>query len=354
MGIKGLSTFLKKRYPELYTNEVHLSVFKYKKIAIDTSLFLYKFKAICGEDGWISAFTNLVLVLRSNDIHCVFIYDTSAPIEKTVEREERRERRDKLEKTVYELEYDFNILETTGIMSERLRELSDKIEKTSTTPRRLLQPCDNKITIDDLREKIEKKKRQVITVTKEDFETSKRLFEILKIPYFDAPEEAEMLCSQLCKMGIVDGVLTEDSDVLAYGCPVMLTKINTASESCIVISYDKVLDMCNMTPEQFLDFCIMCGSDYNKNIPKIGPVMSFKLIQEHGSVTGIPETIDTSILNYNRTREIFTQKYTGHIKRIPYCAIPDFSLVDEFLFKNNIRISFDKFKKSMTINFEFN
>ena len=65
------------------------------KVSIDTSLFLCKFKAIAG-DRWLESFIRLVSCLRRNEIHCVFIYDTSAPPEKNDERAERRKQQEKL------------------------------------------------------------------------------------------------------------------------------------------------------------------------------------------------------------------------------------------------------------------
>ena len=52
-----------------------------KKIAIDISLYMCKYKAIYG-DNWLYAFLKLISSLRKNEIHCVFIYDNGAPPEK--------------------------------------------------------------------------------------------------------------------------------------------------------------------------------------------------------------------------------------------------------------------------------
>ena len=45
MGIKNLHKFLKKHAEDAY-EVTHLSNFEYKKIAIDTSLYMYKYKVI--------------------------------------------------------------------------------------------------------------------------------------------------------------------------------------------------------------------------------------------------------------------------------------------------------------------
>ena len=73
MGIKNLNNLLRKKCPQVFV-DIHLSEYAFKKLAIDVSLFMCKFKAICG-DRWLTSFVNLVQCLRRNEIHCVFIYD---------------------------------------------------------------------------------------------------------------------------------------------------------------------------------------------------------------------------------------------------------------------------------------
>ena len=48
MGIKNLNKFLKKHCPDVFV-ESDLSNYAYKKIAIDISLYIFKYKAIFRE-----------------------------------------------------------------------------------------------------------------------------------------------------------------------------------------------------------------------------------------------------------------------------------------------------------------
>lgn len=94
MGLKSnWNKFLRDTCPEVF-EPVHLSQYAYKKVAIDISLYLHKFKAVCGE-RWLSAFINLIACLRRNEVHCVFIFDGKSPPEKESERSKRREERKK-------------------------------------------------------------------------------------------------------------------------------------------------------------------------------------------------------------------------------------------------------------------
>ena len=101
MGIKALNPFLRKKCPEIF-NEVPLSKYAYKKVAVDITLFICKYKTVCG-DRWITALINLVSCLRRNEIHCIFVYDTKSPDEKKDRIAERREHREKLSEKVEKL-----------------------------------------------------------------------------------------------------------------------------------------------------------------------------------------------------------------------------------------------------------
>ena len=48
--------------------------------------------------------------------------------------------------------------------------------------------------------------------------------------------------------------------------------------------FDKALSELNLTWDQFIDVCIMCGCDYCDSIKGIGPVKALSLIKQHGSI----------------------------------------------------------------------
>lgn len=340
MGIQNLNKFLRGKCPHVY-KEVHLSQFQFKKTVVDISLYIFKYMTIFGEDGWVSAFLNLISCLRRNNIHACFIYDTKAPEEKNEERRERREKREKLAARISELVIALDKAKMTNEVDPILLDLCKK--KDSVARKRLL---DSKtvINLDEIELEVERIKRQHVNIHSSDFDLSKDVFKLLGVPYFNAPNEAETTCSDLCRQGKADFVISEDTDVLAYGAPYLLTKINTSNDTCVMVSYEEVLTSLEFSPEQFLDFCIMCGTDYNKNIFKIGPEKAFKLIKEHGSIEKIGESgIDISPLKHIRVRELFTC-YEKFEEYIPYCKDPDFSKIEEFFIKNHVRFSLEKLK----------
>ena len=351
MGIAGLAKFLRDECPQVF-QEINLAELQYKKGAVDISLYVFKYITIFG-DKWLTAITNLVSTLRKNDIHCCFIYDTSAPQEKMLERENRREKRDKLDAKIDSLQEALVAAHTTGEFAPILIELHEKMNADNLKRKSLLnpgrvKPGANSINLEALEKEIDRISKQSVHVQTSDFENSKELLQLLSIPFFNADIEAETTCSDLCKQGKVDFVLSEDSDVLAYGAPMFVSKINTSNATATVVYYKEVLEALDFTEDQFLDFCIMCGTDYNTNIRLIGPKKAFKLIREHKSIEAIAATgIDVSVLKHKRGRELF-KDYKRFDGEIPYCGEPDFKKLGGFLFKHAIGTSLEKIKKTFT------
>lgn len=358
MGISGLNKFLRDVCPEVF-EEVHISEYAYKKVAIDISLYLYLFKARHYDpdapndvSGWLGSFIKFVECLRKYELHSVFIYDAcgvSHP-DKEEERKERRAARAKLEEKVYKLEEAIERFHEIGEIDPCIVEFMEKKNKKSKQ-KRLLRPESTSIDIKTVEFYLKKLKRQLFQVTPRDFQLTKELFDILDVPYFDAPLEAETMCSDLCKRGIVDAVMSRDTDVMAYGSPVFLTNIDAGTGVCLRVAYPNLLELLEFTNDQFLDFCIMCGTDYNKNIFKVGPKTAFKLMTTHGSIEKIHQNTkhDTAILKAERGRELFRDYEKANVT-VPYCGSPNFKDLGVFLAKHNVRISVESLKKAFVHN----
>ena len=342
MGIKNLNKLLQKYAPSCYTQQ-HLSEFSYKRVAIDVSLYLYKYKAI-GGDKWLESFVYLVSSLRKWDIHCVFVYDNKAPVEKFDEQQRRRETRSKQQERVQELEEDIKNYEQSGKITEKMKEICQKEGVAVSLLRKDTKSC---IDIKIVKRKLQSMKSMIVSITESDLQLTRDLFDLLKIPYIKAPSEAEAYSSYLCIHGKVDAVLSEDTDVLAYGSPLFLTKIDTFSETVVSVNYQTLLEELDMTKQTFLDLCIMLGCDYNTNVPKVGMEKSYALLKQHSNIDSITEIEDEAktILNHVRCRELFA--IPAEINDyIPYCGIPEFDKVTLFLSDHGLRFNMKILQKN--------
>jgi 5'-3' exonuclease len=362
MGIKDLSDFLKTRFPQIFKT-VHISEYSFKKVAIDISLymniFIHRFarktskpgeKVIveCRKQDWIPGFIDLVATLRKNEVHCVFVYDSKAPIEKQLEKEKRCASKDKMENNVSDL---ISELDTYYETKEISKFLFDFQEKKNLGFKSLLA-SQKQLNIRGIEVALENMLKNLVRPQKEDYIITKKLFDLLDIPYIDADMEAETLCSDLCLQGKIEAVLSKDTDVLAYAAPIFLTDINTKNQTCTMIEYKELLQEMELSSDEFLDFCILCGTDYNKNIPKVGPVKAYSLIKEFGSIENIGKqtSFDISILNHKRVRELF-RGYPKYTKPVSYCGIPKFDELEKFLTQLNIKMDHDYLEQSFVRKF---
>lgn len=352
MGIKNLSKFLRDKCPNIFRS-TNISEFAFKKIAIDVSLYLCNYKVIFG-DEWMFAFINLVACLRRNDVHCVFVYDSRPLPDKDEERKIRWEQRMKQEEKINELYMAMEEYVNTGVADPILLAFQDKKGLGSKS---LLGNNTVQLNINQIGANVWKMKRQMFAITKEDYDLTKEIFNILGIQYLIAPYEAETLCADLALRGIVDYVLTEDTDLLAYGCS-FINKFDVRDGSCNFVDFKEVLSELDLNQEQFLDFCIMCSCDYNKNLFRLGPVKAYNAMLEYGNIDKFAEETgtDVSILRHVRVRSLFNFTNEEYLKvkhkvdriRVKYCDFPDFQKLYDLLLKLSEQINAKIFNHNRT------
>lgn len=109
------------------------------------------------------------------------------------------------------------------------------------------------------------------------------------IPYITATSEAESQCAKLVQLGLVDGIVTDDSDVFLFGgTRVYRNMFNTAKTvECYVLSdLEREFDL---DRNKLINLAHLLGSDYTDGIKKIGPVLALELIAEFSGPRGLDE-----------------------------------------------------------------
>ncbi len=319
MGIRGLNSFLKKHCPSVYRTS-NLADYGGKRIAIDTMLFLYKYKA-SGGDRWLHSFASLVHNFRRAKITPVFVFDGKPPDLKSERLEERRRQRMLVEQRATRLRNALEECRVTRIINDVLREYLNTGRGTKRV--RILTPTDTTerapghddddaprmltdVDIQLIEGELDRLERQSVYVSGHDIEMARKFLHLAGEIYLNAPSEAETLCCQLACHQMVDAVLSNDSDVLVYGTPICLSNL-MRDGSVTEIHAPDVWRELDMRREQFLDMAILFGTDYNRNIPRIGPERASALITTHGSLEEIARhtTLDTDVLRYDDVRELF-------------------------------------------------
>ncbi len=305
MGIKDLCQFLRKTAPDLVV-EVPLSSLSGQRLAVDASIYLYKFICIDNQfkGQWIDMFINFIVWLRRNNIRPVFVFDGKPPKQKERTQKERRANRNRIEQKVLELEELLETLNEYDLDEPLSVELKERIDDAVNQDTKYWS---RKEVMREINTRFKKENSKAIHIGPGENKKIQDLLTYIGLPWFQATGEAERTCAWLCKWDYVKGVVTTDSDVLAYGTPIFVQGVRVNQDTCKIIRHQDILDVLDLTETQFRDFCIMCGTDYNNRLPGIGPTTAYKLICQHEDLDSISmTTIDTSSLYYHEGRELFT------------------------------------------------
>lgn len=306
MGVKNLKKFIREKYPN-EIQKLNLSDFYGQMIMMDIMSYIYKFKVTMREK-WLQSIIVLIKLFKSNNVHVNIVFEGESPKEKNKEKEQRRQQRKQQEQKILNIKNDINEYNQNGNISELLKETYKKINQTDTTKiNRLLHFNNDKnvnyeiTTLDykmlqQIEEYIDKKENQLVVITEQDINKIKEICDTFGVPYFQSENEAETLCCEMC-MNVKDdqnnnlkqpiGVISEDSDVLAYGANMLICDLNISNGDCNVIYLPSLLKTMNFTYNEFLDFCILSGTDYNINIPGIGSVKCLEFINKYRSIENI-------------------------------------------------------------------
>ncbi len=349
MGVKGLNALLKK-YAAEAMSQVHISSYAFQKVAVDTSLYMFKYHAAFG-DRWLSAFVTMVTCLRRHKVHPVFIFDTKAPEDKDEERKKRAERRERHADRITDLEDSLKRYYETGAVDDLLTETYKKVASEKVLRMFLRGPKEG-ADFDPkyVEEELDRMRGKVISITDGDFRTLKDLLRLMGVQAVQAPGEAEAHASYLCAVGHVDAVLTEDSDVLAYGCPRSLSKFDVSTGMCTEVLIGDVYRAMGLSYSTFVDLCILCGTDYNTNMKGVGPEKAYKLVTTLGSLEAVERAgYPVECLRYQRVRELFRfdlDQAAAAASKVPFCDRPDMEALHTFLVRNNVRMSMEAVHRS--------
>lgn len=240
MGVKGLSKFLKK-----YAKECTMAELANKNIAIDTSIYLYKFKYNTVGNEFIRKFLYQIVTFKKNNIKPLYVFDGKPPIEKEALQIIRQEKKDQ-----------------------------------SQNP---------------------------IDISKHDIEILKELFDILGVYHITPDTEGEKYCAYLNKIGKADAVFSNDFDTLVFGCNNLITYHTSTLKSYnlqeiledLAITLDQLIDISIASGTDY----------YIQGVPRMGPATSLKKIKQKpiNEWENLPTDLDIDNLRNLFTNFNFTE-----------------------------------------------
>ena len=132
-------------------------------------------------------------------------------------------------------------------------------------------------------------------------EDSKRLLELMGVPWIDAPSEGEAQAAYMALRGVTWGSVSQDYDSLLFGSPRLVRNLTVSGKRKLpnkdiyveispeIVETEKLLKFYEITREQLVDIGILVGTDFNMGIKGIGPKTALKLIKKYGKIENIKE-----------------------------------------------------------------
>ncbi|KAI1810062.1 PIN domain-like protein [Poronia punctata] len=156
-----------------------------------------------------------------------------------------------------------------------------------------------------LRTQQKKDRRDADEVTQIMITECQALLRYFGIPYITAPMEAEAQCAELVHLGLVDGIVTDDSDIFLFGgTRVYKNMFNSNKFVECYLGTDLERDM-SLSREQLICLAQLLGSDYTEGLPGIGPVTAVEILSEFPGKDGLQEFRDwwQDVQGLNRSKE---------------------------------------------------
>ena len=266
MGVKDLN-YLIKRYNKNSIKELTLYDLKHKTLAIDLQLYLYK--ALIQNKSPLEEIYKQILHLERYKIKPVYVFDGKPPKEKMDELQKRAIRRSRSWEVIQYLE------------SVYLMKVSNTDLEENSMRNRVLT-------------KIDELKKNSMVIDRKTKQSIKYLFDVMGVRYIDNMDmEADKAIGILYKNGEIDGVISEDNDMLVYGCSHLYRFYKTNSSHILEYNLEEIKNDLNLDESQFLDLCILCGSDYYKKIKfksnLKNSVVAYYLIQKYKNLEAIAD-----------------------------------------------------------------
>ena len=199
-------------------------------------------------------------------------------------------------------------------------------------------------------------------------EDSKKLLDLMGVPWVQAPSEGEAQAAHLARQGRADYCASQDYDSLLFGAPKFVRNITISGRRKLpsknmyievipeVVVLDEVLKECGITYEQLIDVGILIGTDFNPDgIRGLGPKTALKLVKEHGSLEqALPHVKNAEFpVEPQRIREIFlhpkvTDEYRLEWRNPDVEGTVDFIVRGRDFSEDRVRKALERMQKGMT------
>jgi DNA excision repair protein ERCC-5 len=99
--------------------------------------------------------------------------------------------------------------------------------------------------------------------------------------------EAEAQCAELVSLGLVDGIITDDSDVFLFGGQRVFKNMFNQSKTVEYFLLKELARDLGLDRDKLVRLAYLLGSDYVEGLPGVGPVVAMELLNEFPGDDGL-------------------------------------------------------------------
>jgi len=305
VGSKGLNNILKKYCVREGILEISLKDLEGKIIAIDTSIYIYRYTY--NNNHLLENFLLQINALLKHKIVPLYVFDGKPSDEKQDLMKKRKDDIKKKKDKITELKTQIDNLQ------KRLEECDDEDEE------QIIQLDISKLTVE-----LNKKEKGLIKIDWQLIKKFKSMLVSLGIPYYECDGETDIYVKYFFQQNLIDYAMTEDLDFLTHGCQNVLYDFNYKSSCVKQYNHEAILNELELNHQQFIDLCILMGCDYTSTIKNIGPKRALTLIKEYNNIENIIEKIKSGekkfkkfdipeTFDYTCARKMFNLEYNGKL-----------------------------------------
>lgn len=158
-----------------------------------------------------------------------------------------------------------------------------------------------------------------------------KLLDHLKIPYHQAPSEAEAECARLNQLGIVDAVWSDDGDTFMFGCQTLIKqhmiggKIVTSKSNegplgmVKVFTIDYLRDHLDLDADSLVLFAMLAGGDYDvSGLPGCGTKTASRIAKrKHGLAFAVRHVSQERLPTWREMLFQTIREVTGRALEVP-------------------------------------
>ncbi|CEJ02031.1 hypothetical protein RMCBS344292_16048 [Rhizopus microsporus] len=143
-----------------------------------------------------------------------------------------------------------------------------------------------------------KEKGNTDDITDQMIQDIQELLKLFGIPYIVSPMEAEAQCAELERLNLIEGTITDDSDVFLFGATRVYKNMFNQQRFVEFYKSQDIEREMMLSRTKLIQLAYLLGSDYTEGIPGVGPVAAMEILSEFSSVDDEDESVETPLIRF--------------------------------------------------------